>query len=81
MQVPYSLVAPAPIRLHRLQLQGFRNHTVLQLELTQPRQLDLERKAIGKSDLLEEDEELVSLRSNSSSSSSASRSISGYKTR
>ena len=63
IQVPYSLVAPTPIRLHRLQLQGFRHPAVLHLELTQPRVLVIGPNGIGKSNLLEAVELLGSLRS------------------
>ncbi len=44
-------------------MQGFRNHTVLQLELTQPRLLVIGPNGIGKSNLLEAVELLGSLRS------------------
>ena len=67
-QVPYPQTAPGPIRLHKLHLQGFRNHTVLQLELNQPRLLVIGPNGIGKSNLLEAVELLGSLRSHRCSS-------------
>ena len=63
MSVPYSNAARRPIRLQTLQLQGFRNHSQLSLELTQPRLLVIGPNGIGKSNLLEAVELLGSLRS------------------
>ena len=63
MSVPYSNAARRPIRLQKLQLQGFRNHSQLSLELTQPRLLVIGPNGIGKSNLLEAVELLGSLRS------------------
>ena len=63
MSVPYPNAAPRPIRLHTLDLQGFRNHSQLSLELHQPRLLVIGPNGIGKSNLLEAVELLGSLRS------------------
>ena len=63
MSVPYPNAARRPIRLQTLQLQGFRNHSQLSLELTQPRLLVIGPNGIGKSNLLEAVELLGSLRS------------------
>lgn len=63
MSVPYPNAARGPIRLQTLQLQGFRNHGQLSLELTQPRLLVIGPNGIGKSNLLEAVELLGSLRS------------------
>ena len=63
LSVPYPNAAPRPIRLQTLQLQGFRNHRQLSLELTQPRLLVIGPNGIGKSNLLEAVELLGSLRS------------------
>ena len=51
------------MRLQRLTLQGFRNQSSLQLELTQPRVLVIGANGIGKSNLLEAVEVLGTLRS------------------
>ena len=52
-------IHPAP----QAPIEGFRNHTVLQLELTHPRLLVIGPNGIGKSNLLEAVELLGSLRS------------------
>jgi DNA replication and repair protein RecF len=54
---------PRPIRLHRLELQDFRNIGGLQLELQAPRLLVTGANGEGKSNLLEAVELLTSLRS------------------
>ncbi len=54
---------PRPIRLHRLDLQHFRNIDRLQLSLEAPRLLVIGRNGQGKSNLLEAVELLTSLRS------------------
>ena len=51
------------MRLHKLQLRGFRNHQQLELALTEPRLLVIGPNGIGKSNLLEAVELLGSLRS------------------
>jgi len=63
MSVPYPHDAQRPIRLQTLQLQGFRNHSQLLVELEQPRLLVIGPNGIGKSNLLEAVELLGSLRS------------------
>ena len=63
MSVPYPHDAQRPIRLQTLQLQGFRNHSQLVVELDQPRLLVIGPNGIGKSNLLEAVELLGSLRS------------------
>ena len=63
MSVPYPHAAQRPIRLQTLQLQGFRNHDQLVVELEQPRLLVVGPNGIGKSNLLEAVELLGSLRS------------------
>ena len=64
----YSKRNNSTIRLHRLELQGFRNYGQLQLELTEKRSLIIGPNGIGKSNLLEAVEILGSLRSHRSSS-------------
>lgn len=63
MSVPYPHDAQRPIRLQTLQLQGFRNHSQLVVELDHPRLLVIGPNGIGKSNLLEAVELLGSLRS------------------
>ena len=63
MSVPYPHDAQRPIRLQTAQLQGFRNHSQLLVELEQPRLLVIGPNGIGKSNLLEAVELLGSLRS------------------
>ncbi len=54
---------PGPIRLHRLELQDFRNYSQQTLELEAPRLLVIGPNGVGKSNLLEAVELLASLRS------------------
>ena len=63
MSVPYPHDAQRPIRLQTLQLQGFRNHSQLVVELDHPCLLVIGPNGIGKSNLLEAVELLGSLRS------------------
>ena len=55
------------VRRLQLQLQGFRNHSNLQLEIEAPRLLVIGSNGVGKSNLLESVELLGSLRSHRSS--------------
>ncbi|MEB3348865.1 MAG: DNA replication/repair protein RecF [Cyanobacteriota bacterium] len=55
--------SPPPLRLTQLQVRTFRNLSSLDLPLTAPRVLVVGRNGIGKSNLLEAVELLVSLRS------------------
>ncbi|WP_320673857.1 DNA replication/repair protein RecF [Prochlorococcus sp. MIT 1341] len=61
--VAYLQVAFRPIRLHRLELEGFRNYIQLELDVIEKRLLIIGSNGVGKSNLLEAVELLGSLRS------------------
>ncbi len=62
-KLPYSDPALNSIRLHKLQLKGFRNYRRLSLDLTQKRLLIIGPNGMGKSNFLESVELLGTLRS------------------